>query len=117
KGPQFCEGAVPTSFEDPEKGMVCRNFSQMKCRPRPRRIQWKPVRTVPGDLRQVAVMTVRLVPAHGGVFVFLLRGPGTVQFRIYGCFRPGYLVFERRVPAEGNQGSNNHEFSQKSHNV
>jgi hypothetical protein len=31
RDPEFCEGALPASFADPEKRLVCRNSWQMKC--------------------------------------------------------------------------------------
>ena len=39
-----------------------------------------------------------------------------MQFGFDCCARLGHLFFERFVPAEENQGPNNHDFSQKSHN-
>jgi len=57
-----------------------------------------------------------LVTPHGGVFVFLQLRPGTVQFGFDCRARPGYLFFERLVPADGNHRRNNHNFSQESHN-
>ena len=49
--------------------------------------------------------------------MFLYLRPGTVQFGFDCCARPGYLFFERLVPAEENQRRNNHNFSHQSHNL
>ena len=53
-----------------------------------------------------------LVTLYGGVLVFLQLRPGTVQFGFDCCARLGHLFFERFVPAEENQGPNNHDLSQ-----
>jgi hypothetical protein len=58
-----------------------------------------------------------LIAADGRVFVFLYLCAGAVQFGLDCGARIGDLVFERFSPAEGNQGRNNHDFSQESHNV
>jgi len=53
-----------------------------------------------------------LVSAHGGILVFLQPLPDTVEFGCYRCVCLGYMILERLVPTEVNQGRDDQNFSQ-----
>jgi len=53
-----------------------------------------------------------LVSAHGGILVFLQPLPSAVEFRCDRCVRLRYVLIERLVPAEVNQGRDDQNFSQ-----